>query len=148
MNGFVVEKWTVQTTEEIYIDELTDYIAVPEYIDGGCLDNSKAEFNNLIDKNNYDVAIQYVRKYNPCTRKYKGMVALVSFFKDRLQEIYVIPCESLRLDFDQIHQQIKRFDINASSEDCKNDFISIENDKSIRCYSRIGINMILNEASK
>lgn len=139
MSERFLEKWIIKTDEDLYFDELADYIEIPNYVNSGRIRSVEAQYDNLYSKEGKKYKVCLVKKYVPGKdfTPSKPYMLLLSSFEKNQQFIYVAESDTrCFLDMEELLYQVDRFEHKLSKPRVFGEYGHIEQEKAVRIYNR------------
>lgn len=136
MNERFVEKWEIETDEELMIDELAEFIKVPNYFKNGSLNFSVVSFWNAYDKNGNKFSYEVFKHFVPKKGEVKGYIFLITYYKNGEQTVYIADSDSLDIDMDEISRKVESFNERSKQLDVFGELGVEKYEKATRIYNR------------
>lgn len=140
MHEKILEKWIINTADELYFDQLDDYIDLPIFITE--LDCAIAGISSFTDKKYRSVSVGFFNKFVPKDQELAEdeqepvYVAVVSYFKNGVQTVYIVHCDGMDIDFESFERHAVKFDRQLDQPDNYGEFSSIVKDGHVRYFDR------------
>lgn len=131
-----VEKWVINTNEELVLDQLDDYIEIPNFINRGKVSWAKFNAWNCYEKEGRKFSYGLYDHFVPKLEKNLGLILLISYYEKGEQITYVAESDHQDIDFDEIARKIKNFEQKLSQPEVFGEYGIESFDGGTRYYDK------------